>query len=314
MSVVVLIPAYNEESSIAKVLLGAMKHADRVVVCDDGSNDLTAEIAEKLGAEVLRHERNLGYGASLSSLFGAALSGRGDVVVTLDADGQHDPEAIPQLVEPILKDQADVVVGSRFLGKGEGVPGYRKVGIRVITGVSNQAGDIKITDAQSGFRAYSKKVIESVTPADLGMGASTEILLRAGRANLRVAEVPITVSYDEKAARNPVYHGVEVLFSTFKHLSILHPLMVYGLPATVFILYGLYLGSNALRVYESARVVLVGSTLIAIGMILVGLILGITALILWIMITLMRDPLYRNARSFGPAVGARRAARSTALS
>ena len=295
--VVVLIPAYNEESSIARVVLGARKHADRVVVCDDGSSDLTGEIAEKLGAEVLRHERNMGYGASLSSLFRRALDGKEDVVVTLDADGQHDPEEIPVLVEPIAKGQADLAIGSRFLGKGDGVPGYRSVGIKVITNLSNRASDSNITDAQSGFRSYNRRALELVLPSDMGMGASTEILLKAGQGGLRVVEVPIVVSYSGKSSRNPVYHGVEVLFSTIKHLSILHPLLVYGVPGAAFILYGLFIGSNALSAYEATRHVFVGSTLIAISLILAGLMLGITAIILWVMITLMRDPLYRNSRA-----------------
>ncbi len=112
--VVVGIPAFNEEKTIAKIVIGAQKYAQLVVVCDDGSTDLTAEIAERLGAVVVRHKKNLGYGGALQSLFKRARELQADVLVTLDSDGQHDPEEIPQLIKPIEDGVAEVVFGSRF--------------------------------------------------------------------------------------------------------------------------------------------------------------------------------------------------------
>lgn len=295
VKVAVLIPAFNEEATIAKVVLKAQSHSDRVIVCDDGSDDMTGDIAARLGAEVIRHDRNLGYGSTLSSLFSRVRETDAELVVTLDADGQHNPDEIPSLIAPVAEGKADVAIGSRFLGGTGGVPGYRSAGIRVITNVSNWASKTKISDAQSGFRAYNRKAIESVAPADMGMGASTEILLKAGRAGLRIAEVSIFVTYGSKSSRNPLYHGLEVVLSSVKHLSILHPLVVYGVPGAALMLYGLYLGYNALLVYERVHIVVVGTTLIAFSSILIGLILGITALIIWVMITLIRDPQYRNS-------------------
>ncbi|MFQ5759231.1 MAG: glycosyltransferase family 2 protein, partial [Candidatus Bathyarchaeia archaeon] len=101
--VVAAIPAYDEEKTIARVVLQAQRYVDRVVVCDDGSRDLTAKIAEKLGAEVIRHERNMGYGASIQSLFRKARELNADVMITLDGDGQHNSGEIPMLVEPVLE-------------------------------------------------------------------------------------------------------------------------------------------------------------------------------------------------------------------
>lgn len=296
MGIAVLIPALDEEATIGRVVIKSKGLADKVIVCDDGSRDMTAQIAEGLGAEVIRHSRNLGYGASLSSLFQRALSTDADTFVTLDGDAQHDPEEILKLVDPVLKEEADMAVGSRFLGGKSEVPRYRKAGIGVITNVTNLVSNTELTDAQSGFRAYNRKALEVVSPSDMGMGASTEILLKAGKAGLRIVEVPVTVSYNAKSSRNPVYHGVQVLFSSVKHLSILHPLIVYGVPGLALMAYGLYLGIHAMSAYASTHHVYVGSTLISIGAILGGLILGITALILWIMITLIRDPEYRNSR------------------
>ncbi len=115
--VVVGIPAFNEEKTIAKVVLSAQKNADIVVVCDDGSSDMTGEIAKGLGAVVLRHEKNLGYGAALQSLFKKARELDADVLVTFDGDGQHDSAEIPRIVKPIEDGVAEVVLGSRFLDK-----------------------------------------------------------------------------------------------------------------------------------------------------------------------------------------------------
>ena len=112
---VVGIPAFNEEKTIARVVLEAQKYADKVVVCDDGSSDMTAEIAERLGADVARHEQNLGYGAAIQSLFRRARELGADVLVTLDTDGQHDPREVPNVVKPILEGKANVVIGSRFV-------------------------------------------------------------------------------------------------------------------------------------------------------------------------------------------------------
>jgi glycosyltransferase involved in cell wall biosynthesis len=153
--VVVAIPAFNEEKTIAKVILLAQKHSDKVVVCDDGSMDMTAEIAERLGAEVIRHERNMGYGAAIQSLFGRARELNADVLVTLDADGQHDPSEIPNVVKPVVQGAADVVIGSRFVdagGSGE-MPLYRRFGARLIAKLVNGSSKNGVSDAQSGFRA-----------------------------------------------------------------------------------------------------------------------------------------------------------------
>jgi glycosyltransferase involved in cell wall biosynthesis len=115
--IIACIPAYNEEKTIAKVVLLTKKYVDTVVVCDDGSADMTSELAEELGAEVIRHEKNRGYGAALASLFRRAREINADVMVTLDADYQHNPDYISRLVEPILKGEANMVIGSRFLAE-----------------------------------------------------------------------------------------------------------------------------------------------------------------------------------------------------
>lgn len=191
------IPAFNEEKTIARVILGAQKHADIVIVCDDGSADLTGEIAERLGAIVIRHEKNRGYGAALQSLFKRSKELKVDVLVTIDSDGQHDPSEIPILIKPIKAGTAEVVLGSRFKndqGTAD-MPKYRKFGIKLITKLSNGSSGSNISDAQSGFRAYSKRALERLSLCETGMSASLEILREIKKSGLTIHEVPISCKY-----------------------------------------------------------------------------------------------------------------------
>ena len=194
--VVAGIPAFNEEKSIAGVVLLAQKYADVVVVCDDGSSDMTCEIAEQLGAEVVRHERNLGYGAALQSLFKKARELTADVLVTLDSDGQHDASEIPLLLKPIEDGTAEVVFGSRFIDEAgtADMPLYRKIGIKVITNLANGSAKNTVSDSQSGFRAYSKQAIEHLSFSENGMGASWSFYERWIRAASRSVKYQSHVS------------------------------------------------------------------------------------------------------------------------
>lgn len=196
--VVVGVPALNEELSIARVVLEAQKYADRVVVCDDGSSDLTGEIALRLGADVVRHERNLGYGAAVQSLFRRARELGADVLVTLDADGQHDPREVSDVVKPIVEGKADVVVGSRFVDERSAyaMPWYRRAGVKFVTRLTNNGARHGVKDGQSGFRAYSRRSLDSLILFEDGMGVSAEILINARKQGLRICEVSCSCSYD----------------------------------------------------------------------------------------------------------------------
>ena len=287
--IVACIPAFNEEKTIAKVVLLAQKHVDRVVVCDDGSTDMTAEIAERLGAEVVRHERNLGYGAALMSLFRRARELGADVMVTLDGDGQHDPDHISRIVRPILNGEADVVAGSRFV-EGDETPGYRKVGIRLITSLTDRITSLGLRDAQCGFRAYGRRALNSIRLAEQGMGASTEILLKAEQNGLRVGEVPIRIGYDAgSSTHNPLFHGVDVVLSTVKHYSMRHPLLFYGVPGFVSLLVALSFWVWTLRIFAATRQVVTNIALVALGATMVGLMLLTTAVILWVLVSVLRE-------------------------
>ena len=290
MNIVIGIPAYNEEKNIASIILKLKKITDKIIVCNDGSTDLTGEIASKLGAIVVNHEKNLGYGSAIRSLFQKAKEIDAEILVTFDADGQHRTSDINTVVEPILKDQADIVIGSRFLDKDNTVPEYRKFGIKVITKVTNVSINQKLTDSQSGFRAYSRKVLSEINPSDYGMGVSTEILIKASSKGFKIVEVPIKVLYEENTStHNPVSHGTSVLFSTMKFTSIEHPLQFYGIPGIVLSGIGLFFIVWVIQYFADFGNFPPVLALIAIGTTVLGAVFLVTSIILYSLVNIVRE-------------------------
>lgn len=216
--VLAIIPAYNEAGYIEAIVKKTRPYTDQVVVVDDGSSDQTAEYAIQAGAHVIIHKHNGGYGEAIKSGLNEAKSLQADIVVTIDGDGQHDPREIPSIVKPILDGRADIVIGSRFLDHHNNVPAYREFGIKVITGLYNAFSSMKVSDAQSGFRAYNEKALSLLLPLrETGMSISIEIIIKARRLGLRMAEAPITVVYHgESSTINPVTHGLGVALSTIR--------------------------------------------------------------------------------------------------
>ncbi len=291
MKIVIGLPAYNEEKNIAAIILKLKKITDTIIICNDGSTDLTSEIAEKMGAIVVNHSKNLGYGAAIRSIFSKAKELKSDILVTFDADGQHRVEDISMVAEPIEKNEADIVIGSRFLNNDDSqVPGYRKAGIKAITAVANTSIESKLTDSQSGFRAYSIKVINELTPSEFGMGVSTEILIKANKLGLRIKEVPITVSYEgDTSTHNPVSHGASVLMGTMKFISIEHPLKFYGLPGIIFLAVGLFFIIWTIQEFTATRQIITNISLIGIGSTIFGTMLLMTSLILYSLVNVVRE-------------------------
>ena len=291
MKITVGIPAYNEEKNIAGIISRVKKYADSIIVCDDGSNDLTSEISEQLGAIVIKHSKNKGYGAAINSLFLKAKELESDVFLTFDADGQHRIEDIPVVSDPIIKNQVDVAIGSRFLDtKSEEMPNYRKVGIKIITKITNLSIKEKLTDSQSGFRAYSKKALQEITPSDEGMGVSTEILIKASNLELKIAEVPIKVNYGgDTSTHDPVSHGTSVILSTIKFTSIHNPLKFYGIPGIIFLIIGLIFVAWTIQIYAETQEIITNVSLIGIGSVVLGTILLITAIILFSIVTVVNS-------------------------
>lgn len=279
--IAVCIPAYNEERYIAKVIIGAKRNADIVIVCDDGSNDVTAEIASGLGAYVIRHDRNLGKGSALKSLFEKAKELGAEVVVTLDGDGQHDPEEIPLIVEPILKAQADIVNGSRA-GNQENIPRYRRFGNRILNYLTVKASHRSLEDSQSGYRAYSKRALETLEVTEQGIGVDSQLVIDAQRKGLKIVEIPISVKYDEHSSTyNPISHALSVVVAVVRTLTERSPLLYLGVPGVMFCFVGISLATYLLKIYSENRSVSIFFTLVSLTSIIIGSMLIIAAMILF---------------------------------
>ena len=290
MKITIGIPAYNEEKNIAKIIIKLKKITDSIIVCDDGSSDMTSEIAKNLGVIVISHKKNMGYGAAIRTIFEKSAEIGSDILVTFDADGQHRIEDVSRVLHPLENSEADIVIGSRFLGKQSNVPNYRKLGIKVITQITNSSIKTKLTDSQSGFRAYSKQVLSKISLSEIGMGISTEILIKASSEGLRITEVPITILYSgDTSTHNPVSHGTSVLFSTIKFTSIEHPLKFYGIPSVIFLTIGMIFTSLAVQYYVDVGRLNTDLTLIGAGTILVGIILLISAILLYSLVSVVRE-------------------------
>lgn len=285
--IVIGIPAYNEEKTIARVVLEAQKQADLVVVCDDGSADLTKQIAERMGADVIRHDQNFGYGAAIQSLFKRARELNADVLVTLDGDGQHDPDEIQQLIKPIIDGDAEVVLGSRFMDDAgtADMPFYRKIGIKAVTKLANGSRN-GVSDAQSGFRAYSKYALQSLSISENGMSASIELLRAISKNGLKVSEVPISCKYSntvgvETSSENPVSHGLGLVMSLIKLIIEDRPLPFLGVPGMMSIALGTLFGVWMMEIYASAHNIVTNIALASISFILIGFFMLSTAITLY---------------------------------
>ena len=290
MKITIGIPAYNEEKSIALIITKLKKITDKIIVCDDGSSDMTAEISKNLGATVISHKKNMGYGVAINSIFQKSKELNVDLLVTFDADGQHRVEDVQKVIEPIKNNVADLVIGSRFLDKKSDVPNYRKIGIKVITQVTNASMRKKLTDSQSGFRAYNGQVLSQISPSDMGMGISTEILIKSSSKGLRIMEVPITILYSGNTpTHNPVSHGTSVLFSTIKFTSIEHPLKFYGIPSVIFLIIGVIFTTLAVQYYIDVGRLNSNLTLIGGGAVLIGIIFFICAVLLYSLVSVVRE-------------------------
>ena len=290
MKITVCLPAYNEEKNIAKIIVQLKKVADQILVCDDGSTDSTSEIAESLGATVINHSKNLGYGSAIRSIFLKAREINAEVLVTIDADGQHKIEDIKNVGKPVEDGQADISIGARFLDKDDHAPKYRKLGINIITKVTNSSLSEKITDSQSGFRAYNNKVLQALTPSDSGMGISTEILIKSSNLGFKIAEVPTEIQYEgDTSSQNPISHGTGVLISTLKYISIERPLVFYGIPSFIFFITGLTFTFFAAQYYAEIGRLNTNLTLIAGGTLLIGVVLVVTTILLYSLVSVVRE-------------------------
>ncbi len=278
-----IIPAYNEELAIGSVVISTSNYVDHIMVVDDGSTDKTAEIAEKAGAQVIRHKQNMGKGAALKTGFNTVKNT--GIIVTMDSDGQHDPAEIPKLIQPIENGEADIVNGSRYLDKKDTeTPSYRRLGQTVLDKATNISSGLDVTDSQSGFRAFATYTIPAFKFKESGFTIESEMLTDAAENGYKIMEVAIGVSYDTTNGnihkKNPISHGLGVLVRILQDMEFRRPLYYFTLPGLVLILIGLVLGLNYFGMYLDGQTATLMPTIIA-GLIgLGGIFIAFTGIIL----------------------------------
>ena len=276
----IAIPAYNEERFIGSIVIQAFQFSPSVVVIDDGSSDKTAYIAEQAGAIVLRHLQNKGKSGALNTALTWARRNGTQVLVFIDGDGQHKPEEVMQVALPVLDGEADIVIGSRFMDIKSDIPAYRKVGQHALTLTTNLTSGVFVTDSQSGFRALSRKAIELLHFNGTGLSVESEMQFLAKEHALTVREVPISVSYHEKAKRNPVSHGMQILTNIVKLVGQGRPLLFFGLPGVIALLCGVGLGLLTANIYSETHMLAIGYALISVLLTLTGILSIFVGLIL----------------------------------
>lgn len=287
--VTVILPAFNEEVSIGSIILLTRQYADRIIVVDDGSFDRTAEVARKVGAEVIVHPVNRGKGMALRTGFEA--SEGSDVIVTMDSDGQHNPADIPKLVAPIFKGEADMVNGSRYLsGLGRNTPIYRRVGQTILDRFTNLNSGLKISDSQSGFRAFAGSTKDIFRFKSQGMAIESEMLSDAGKAGLRIKEVEIGVRYDvDCSTENPIRHGLMVLLKILKDMEFNRPLYYFTIPGIALGTGGIYMGLSFLHTFYLGGNLNFGPTILMILLTLIGMFMAFTGIMLHSIAGILRE-------------------------
>ncbi|MCA9928158.1 MAG: glycosyltransferase family 2 protein, partial [Anaerolineales bacterium] len=255
-------------------------YADTVIVVDDGSSDNTAVVATSAGALVVKHETNQGKGVALNTGFAYARSLGADVVVTIDADGQHDSAEIHAVVDPVLDGDADIVIGSRYLINRSEVPQHRVWGHRAFNFLTNQVSGTAVTDSQSGFRAFSPHALEKLSFSSAGFSVESEMQFIATDHNLRLVEVPITIYYHDAPKRSVWKHGLAVLNGIMQLVGQYRPLLFFGLSGLVLLLVGLGWGAWVANIFRSTRELAVGYALISVMLFVIGNIVLSTGVIL----------------------------------
>jgi hypothetical protein len=198
----------------------------------------------------------------------------------MDADGQHRVEDVVDLVRPILEDEADVAVGSRFADGRTQVPRMRRVAQHGLTWLTNVSSGVKLTDSQSGMRAFGPRALDALLLSSSSMAAASEMQFLAGDAQLRVCEVPIEIRYFGEVKRNAIGHGLDVLNGIIRLVSLRRPLLFFGVPGFWVLVLGIALALDVVQTFDRVHVLLVGQLIFAVSFVLIGTLSVFTAVVL----------------------------------
>jgi glycosyltransferase involved in cell wall biosynthesis len=300
--VVVVIPAFNEERFIGSVVLSILQFPVTVIVVDDGSTDNTVFIANAAGALVLRHEENMGKGKALNTGIREARQMNPEAIVVIDGDGQHLARELPSLVRPILEDGADIVVGSRYLEKTSDVPNHRMLGHWFFNKLTGIASRIKVSDSQSGYRAFSPKAFNTDLFLSTGFSVESEMQFLAHEHGLQVVEIPVTIRYTDKPKRPVMQQGVIVLNGILHLIGQYRPLFFFGLLGLIVMLAGFIFGFIVIDIYRRLTTLAIGYAMISVLFTIIGMVLLSTGIILHSVRGLLIDMLRKNGNADGKNV------------
>jgi glycosyltransferase involved in cell wall biosynthesis len=275
--IMAIIPAYNESQNIKRITAETSKYVNMVIVVDDGSHDNTAELAISVNAKVVRNRQNMGKGTALKRGVVECLKYNPDIIITLDADGQHDPAEIPKLIEPIKNGKADIVIGSRYEKSISEIPMIRGFGLSFINIISRSLMKSTIKDSQSGFRAYAKSVLSMLSSySSTGYGVETEQLATAELYGFHIIEVPITIRYrglENTSKKNSILVGMNIISTIFRIVVERRPLLFFGLAGIILIGAAVITTSELLLLFNETRYFSIPIALITLGLALLGTLL-----------------------------------------
>lgn len=278
-----LIPCYNEQQTVASLVQKTKPYVDTVLVVDDGSSDNTPRVAQQAGAVVLSHVQNKGKGAAIKTGFAYALEQGFDDVVTMDGDGQHDPDEIPVILSELRSNGHDLVIGTRF-GSSTEMPVWRKLGKRVLDYATGFGTGGFVTDSQSGFRGFNKKAVQTLVPLLTGdaFSVESEELIKAHEKGLQMGSTRVSCKYHglETSTKKPTSHGLSVLRCIIKILLEKHPLLFIGVPALMCLLLGLATGLYTMKYYYTFQVVLIPFAVLVGTFVLMGVLGMVVAVVL----------------------------------
>jgi len=269
---VAVVPAYEEERTIGSIVLQTNPHVDQTIIVDDGSQDDTAAVARYAGATVIELTENRGQGTAPGRGFKAAMEMGADIIITLDGDGQHDPDSIPDLVKPIENNEASFVVGVRSQAGDGDVSAQRRFGRSVLDSVTNLAAGTELQDTQSGYRAFDAEILPPLLPEENGLGVESEMLIRADGMGSSVAEVPIREHYPEEAtpSQHPLRQATSIFRTVLRITRGEYPLLFFGSISTGLLLLGLLYGYDTATHYYQTREFWPGKAMLAMLCALLG--------------------------------------------
>ncbi|MFZ3385405.1 MAG: glycosyltransferase family 2 protein [Candidatus Methanoperedens sp.] len=261
MKTIAIIPAFNEESTIGDVIKATSPFVDEILVINDGSTDDTSDIAKKAGATVIDNIVNRGLGKTIKRGYAEAIKRGADIVVQIDADGQYDPKEIPKLIQPILDNKADLVLGSRLENLKYEMPWLKKQGNKAFTWLLRRLTGADIKDGQTGFRATRKEVFETVEIQG-DFTYTQEMIVKTAKEGWRIANVPINFyqrsAGDSRLMSGPLSYAWRAWIIILRTIRDYDPLSFFGIPGLIFIITGIIFGSAF--VYKYALVGFIGHT------------------------------------------------------